>query len=252
MTDIGQHGLFTRQQATAGGATRAMLRSRVHSGILDQVGTRTFTSPLVPRSALYDLRALMLDIGDPVWACGPTAAALERFDGFVLRAPFYLVVLRDRNVRRLGHVVRTTTSLPLIDRGLVQGIAVTSPSRTVNPLASALARSRRRSVASQASAATDFRAIVHNTGPPVAACRRAVSVPLSPRVGSSRTTLKGTSISQTMQAVPRGHFSKTSSVVVNFTAAGRPPRPRRTVSASAVFPAREEEPATTTVVTRSV
>ena len=144
MTDIGrrvaanaagQHGLFTRQQATAGGATRAMLRSRVHSGILDQVGTRTFTSPLVPRSALYDLRALMLDIGDPVWACGPTAAALERFDGFVLRAPFYLVVLRDRNVRRLGHVVRTTTSLPLIDRGLVQGIAVTSPSRTVIDLA---------------------------------------------------------------------------------------------------------------------
>ena len=55
-------------------------------------------------------------------------------------------------------------------------------------------------------------------------------------------------MSQTMHVVPRGHRSNTSSVVVNFTAAARPPRPRRTVSASAVFPAREDEPATTIVV----
>ena len=79
-----------------------------------------------------------------------------------------------------------------------------------------------------------------------------MSVPVFPSVASSRTTLNGTSMSHTMQVVPRGHFSNTSSVVVNFTAAAGRPRPRRIVSASAVFPAREDEPATTTVAIAEV
>ena len=62
------------------------------------------------------LTAVMLDVGAPVWACGPTAAALEGFDHYILKPPFHLVVLRDRNVRRIGHVIHSTGELPLIDR----------------------------------------------------------------------------------------------------------------------------------------
>ena len=72
---------------------------------------------------MAELRALMLDIGGDVWASGPTAAALHGFDGFRLGAPFDVTILRDRNVRRIGHRVHTTTSLDLIDRCWVGDVA---------------------------------------------------------------------------------------------------------------------------------
>ncbi len=131
----GQHGHLTRRQASAGGATRAMLRSRVQSGDLERAGVRTFTSPMVPRSSLGLLQGLMLDVGDPVWAYGPTAAALHGLDGFDLAPPFHLVTARDRNVRRIGHIIHSTFDIPLIDQSQVHGLAVTSPTRTIIDLA---------------------------------------------------------------------------------------------------------------------
>ena len=131
----GQHGNFTRQQASAAGLTRGVLRSRDQSGNLVKVGVRTFASPLTPRSALTDLSALMLDVGDPVWTCGPTAAALNGCDGFVLAPPFHLLTLSNRNVRRLGHVIHTTNDLPLIDQVIVNGFRATSATRTIIDLA---------------------------------------------------------------------------------------------------------------------
>ncbi|MEO7397653.1 MAG: hypothetical protein ABIW84_03735 [Ilumatobacteraceae bacterium] len=127
----GQRESFSRRQANAGGITDAMLRSRIQSGNLDQLGVRTFASPYRLRTPLADLQALVADIGAPVWACGPTAAGLHGFDGYVLRAPFHLLVERDRNVRRMGHVVHSTIALPLIDRATVHGLASTSPTRTI-------------------------------------------------------------------------------------------------------------------------
>lgn len=62
---------------------------------------------------------------------GPSAAALHGFDGFRLRPPYHLTLLRDRNVRRLGAVIHTTSELPLIDRGHAQGLDVLSGARTV-------------------------------------------------------------------------------------------------------------------------
>lgn len=111
------------------------LRSRVQSGSLDQTGVRTYRSALTPTSSLGDLTALLLDIGEPCWASGPTAAALHRFDGFELRRPFHVLTLRDRNVRRIGAVVHTTIDLPLIDRAEIDGLAVISPTRTLVDLA---------------------------------------------------------------------------------------------------------------------
>jgi Transcriptional regulator, AbiEi antitoxin/Protein of unknown function (DUF559) len=131
----GQHGYFTRRQAKAGGVSHAMLRSRVQSGDLVKAGVRTYTSPLLPTTVLGELSALMLDIREPIWAFGATAAALHGFDGFKLAPPFHLVTERDRNVRRVGHVIHTALDLPPLDRETASGIAVTSPTRTIIDLA---------------------------------------------------------------------------------------------------------------------
>jgi hypothetical protein len=80
---------------------------------------------------LAALAALLHDVGAPVWASGPTAAALHGFDGFVLRPPFHVVLPRGRNVRRIGHVVHTTESIELIDRSHVEGLPVLAATRTL-------------------------------------------------------------------------------------------------------------------------
>ncbi len=131
----GQLGLLSRRQANGVGVTNAQLRNRVSSGSLLQVGVDTFRLPGAPSDAVADLRALMLDIGGEVWASGPTAAALHGFDGFRLTPPFDVTILRDRNVRRIGHRIHSTTSLDLIDRSVVDDIACTSGARTLIDLA---------------------------------------------------------------------------------------------------------------------
>jgi hypothetical protein len=131
----GQLGLLSRQQANGVGMTNAQLRNRVSSGSLIQVGTDTFRLPGAPAGAIADLRALMLDIGGDVWASGPTAAALHGFDGYRLKSPFDVTILRDRNVRRIGHRIHSTTVLDLIDRSVVNDIACTSGARTLIDLA---------------------------------------------------------------------------------------------------------------------
>jgi very-short-patch-repair endonuclease len=83
-------------------------------------------------SALSDL---ISDVGEPVRAFGPTAAALHRFDGYRLRPPFHIVVPRGRNVRRIGHGVHTSEALEPIDCESTLGIPVTAPARTLIDLA---------------------------------------------------------------------------------------------------------------------
>lgn len=78
-----------------------------------------------------NLRSLIADIGQPVRAFGPTCAALLPFDGFTLRPPFHFLIPRGRNVRRIGHIVHTTTVLDPIDCEEIDGIPVVSPARTL-------------------------------------------------------------------------------------------------------------------------
>ena len=96
-----------------------MLRSRIQSG------------NRVPSEQFEALRLLMRDVGDPVWAAGPTAGALDCFDGYILRPPFHLLLERGRSVHRVGHVIHTTKYLDPIDREEVLGVAVTAPARTI-------------------------------------------------------------------------------------------------------------------------
>lgn len=131
----GQLGGISREQARAAGASNAQLRRRVSSGILETVGTQTFRLPGAPTTPIAMLRSLQLDIGGDVWASGPTAAALHGFDGFVLTQPFDVVVMRGRNIARVGHRVHTTKRLDLADQAMVDGVAVLSGARTVIDLA---------------------------------------------------------------------------------------------------------------------
>jgi very-short-patch-repair endonuclease len=94
------------------------------------------TSPFVlPHRHLAALAELVADIGEPCWACDTTSAAVTGFDGFVLRPPFHILTARDRNVRRIGHVIHTTRDIPLIDRTIKHGIPLLSPTRTLIDLA---------------------------------------------------------------------------------------------------------------------
>lgn len=131
----GQLGVISRQDAHDVGITDGQLRRRVSSGILQQSGPHAFRLAGVPPRVFAELRALVTDVGGDVFASGPTAAALHGFDGFVLRAPFDVTILRGRHLQRIGHRVHTTTTLDLIDRCNVHGFRALSPARTLIDLA---------------------------------------------------------------------------------------------------------------------
>ena len=134
----GQLGAFSRMQAHDAGLTDRQLRSRVQSGFLIQTGPNSFRTAGAPPSIRSELADVVLDIGESVWCCGPTAAALLGFDGFRLRRPFHVLVPRDRCVRRWNVQVHRSESIELIDRCSIDGLASTSAARTVIDLARVL------------------------------------------------------------------------------------------------------------------
>lgn len=131
----GQLGLLSRQQANDVGYTDDQLRNRVTSGSLLKAGTNIYRLPGADTQELPALRALMMDIGGEVYASGRTAAALHGFDGFSLKAPFDVTIMRGRDVKRIGHRVHTTTRLDLIDRCSIGGVRSLSGARTLLDLA---------------------------------------------------------------------------------------------------------------------
>ena len=109
---------MSSRRFTPGVVSDDMLRSRTQSG--SRITSEQFEA----------LSLLMLDVGDPVWAFGPTAAALEGYEGYILRPPFHLLHERHRHITRIGHVIHTTLTLDPIDREEIFGLGVTAPART--------------------------------------------------------------------------------------------------------------------------
>lgn len=134
----GQHGIIHRREAHASGVTDHQLRSRVKSGSLVQTGPHSFRLFGAHNTPIYELRALLVDLGPDAFASGPTAAAIHGLDGFDLRAPFDVTVLRGRNLRRIEHRIHTATDLDLIDRSTVQDCSSLSGARTMIDLARTL------------------------------------------------------------------------------------------------------------------
>ncbi len=131
----GQLGAITREQAHRAGYSDFQLRHRVQSGVLEQVGPNAFRLPAIDPSMEALLNGLMLDVGGRVWVSGPTAAALYGFDGFELRPPFHLTIVRGRDVQRVGHKIHTTKVLPEADQAERLGFRTFLPARLLLDLA---------------------------------------------------------------------------------------------------------------------
>jgi very-short-patch-repair endonuclease len=134
----GQLGAFTRAQANDVGLSDRQLRSRVQSGFLTQTGPNAFRAAGAPTSPRSELMDLMTDLGEPVWCCGPTAAALHGFDDFKLRRPFHVLVPRRRSLNRWNVKVHRSDTIDLVDRDRVDGFDLTSAARTLVELARTL------------------------------------------------------------------------------------------------------------------
>jgi very-short-patch-repair endonuclease len=130
-----QMGAFSRAQAHGTGLTDDRLRARVREGWLQQIGPNAFRFPGTDLTARAQLLGLMIDIGEPCWAFGPSSAALHEFDGFVLAPPFHVVVPRGRQVRRIGASIHTSEFLPETDQMEIDGIRLLRPMRTLIDLA---------------------------------------------------------------------------------------------------------------------
>jgi hypothetical protein len=134
-TSKDQLGAVTAAQIGAVGISAAELRRGVTAGALERIGAHTYRSTFAARSERADLAALLIDCGGQAFASGPSAAALHGFDGFRLKPPFHVTVLRGRNVQRAHHHIHTTTELPLIDQATVAGLRALSATRTLIDLA---------------------------------------------------------------------------------------------------------------------
>jgi hypothetical protein len=130
-----QRGALTVAQLDQLGITDRQRRKARSSGYLTKTGIHTYRGGLAVASLEEELAHLVLDCGPQAWASGVTAASLHMFDTFLLRRPFEATVRRGRNIRRAGHNIRTTTSMPLIDRTTMRGIPVTAAPRTIIDLA---------------------------------------------------------------------------------------------------------------------
>jgi hypothetical protein len=134
----GQLGAFTRTQAHDAGLSDRQLRSRVQSGFLIQTGPNAYRIAGTPTNLRTELNDVLLDVGEPVWCCAQTAAALRGFDGFTLRRPFHLLVPRERSIVRWNTRIHRSDRIDLIDTGVVDGVPVTSAVRTLIDLARVL------------------------------------------------------------------------------------------------------------------
>lgn len=137
-TATGQLGVFSRAQAHDAGLSDRQLRRRVQSGTLVQTGPNGFRYPGSPTTPMSELRALVLDVGEPVLVSGMSAAALHGFDGFRLRRPYHLLVPAGRHLCRTNVRLHRTDTIDPIDRCQVDGLPVTSAVRTLVELARVL------------------------------------------------------------------------------------------------------------------
>jgi hypothetical protein len=130
---------------------RSRTSSRDQSGILLQPGPDAFAG--APTDLEHELERLVLQVGDPVWVTGPTAAALHGFGGFHLSRPFHLLVPSGRTLDHPAAIVHESSRLDWCDLGVRDGFPVTRPARTIVELARTLDDAR-LTVALEAAVAT--------------------------------------------------------------------------------------------------
>jgi hypothetical protein len=125
-----QRQVFTRQHALSVGLTHNGIRRRIDSGTFVVVGTRSMTFAGVALDWRGQLQAGLFDLGPGALVSAESAAALHGLDGFGEGPLVYLVGRQFKDRRTIG-TVTSSPSISLLDRTKVDGLDVTSGTRTV-------------------------------------------------------------------------------------------------------------------------
>jgi hypothetical protein len=133
-----QFGVFSQGQAVAAGLDRFALARRRANGTIERIGAASYRFTGQPATWRQSLMAGVLDLGSRAVVSGRAAAALHGFDGYG-EGPLEFLVPRDDRERRTVGLVRSTLTLPPIDRCIVDRcLPATSPARTIIDLAAHL------------------------------------------------------------------------------------------------------------------
>jgi hypothetical protein len=125
-----QHGVVTRAQAAARGLDHRHVRALVARGVVDEVLPGVLRDRGAPVTWEQRVLAAVLLTGGV--ACGRTAAALHRLEGFLRCGPIEVLVERGRQRTVPGVTIRRCADLPRQrDVTAVDGIPCTSIARTL-------------------------------------------------------------------------------------------------------------------------
>jgi hypothetical protein len=124
-----QRQVFTRNQAVAAGLTRSAITYRAQNGLLVPYGVHVLHFGGTTLDWRSRLAAGLLDLGPNALVTGRAAAALHRLDGYD-EGPLEFLVRRSQRRRRTVGDVRSTSRLIPLDRVPVDGLWVTSGTRT--------------------------------------------------------------------------------------------------------------------------
>ncbi|MDQ1467581.1 MAG: hypothetical protein QOH10_1996 [Actinomycetota bacterium] len=130
-----QYGIFTRAQARDAGLSDRQLRLRVDSGRIERLAPHAFRVAGCPPSWRQCLMAACLAAGHGAAASHRSAAALHRFDGYAPGIVEITVPQSRRDFRMEGVTVHSSNYWSERDVGVVGGIPVSTPERTLSTLA---------------------------------------------------------------------------------------------------------------------
>lgn len=125
-----QRQVFTRRQALEAGLSSTGVYRRLDSGLFVPVGPHTMTLVGVTLDWRSQLQAGLLDLGLGALVSAEAAAALHGLDGFAV-GPLVYLVPRSRRRRTTVGAVTSTHDVAALDRCTVDGLVVTSCTRTV-------------------------------------------------------------------------------------------------------------------------
>jgi very-short-patch-repair endonuclease len=126
-----QYGIFTRVQARRAGLTDRQVRLRVESGRIERLALHVFRVAGCPPSWRQRLMAACLAAGEGTAASHRSAAALHRFDGYEPGIVEITVPQSRRDFRMRGVIVHSSSYWSDEDVGVVGGIPVSTPERTL-------------------------------------------------------------------------------------------------------------------------
>lgn len=138
----GQAGTISRRQLLDAGVGSEPVRTAVEGGRLISAHRGVYRVAGAPANTLQDLWAAHLALGDTSVISHGSAAGLCRLHA-VQPGPPTLTVPHDRSVRRRsGLIIRRSRHLDAVDVTVMDGLPVTSPTRTIVDLAGEYSRSR--------------------------------------------------------------------------------------------------------------